>query len=103
MSFFGTHIVEGFRHQAARRMEDMGPKRQRGGTWLYPPIGVVLKMVGLEEIGVYIARRQNMVAQYIATRPIIDLCLAEERNPGMRLFKRWWEQLALNIMSIRAG
>ena len=34
-------------------MADMGPKRQRGGTWLYPPIGVVLEMVGLEEIGGY--------------------------------------------------
>ena len=29
---------------------------------------------------VYIARRKNMVAQYIATRPIMDLCLAAERN-----------------------
>ena len=27
-----------------------------------------------EEIGVYITRRQNMVTQYIATRPILDLC-----------------------------
>ena len=37
-----------------------------------PPIGVDLAMVGLEEIGVYTARRQNTVAQYIETRPIMD-------------------------------
>ena len=48
---------------------------------MYTPIGAALEMVGLEEIRVYIARRQNMVAQYIATCPIMDLCLAAERNP----------------------
>ena len=45
-------------------------------------------MVGLEVIAVYIARHQNKAAQYITTRPIIDLYLAEERNPGMRLSRR---------------
>ena len=33
-------------------------------------------MVGLEDIRVYIACHQITVAQYIATRPIMDLCLA---------------------------
>ena len=59
-------------------------------------------MVGLEEIGVYIARRQNTFAQYIATRPIMDLCLVAERNPGMRLSRRWWEQPSLDIIGIGA-
>ena len=59
-------------------------------------------MVGLEEIGVYIARRQNTIAQYIATRPIVDLCLAAERRPGMRLLWRWWDQPALDILGVRA-
>ena len=60
-------------------------------------------MVGLDEIGVYISHRQNKVVQYIATRPIMDLCLTEERNTGMRLSRRWWEQPSLDIMGIRAG
>ena len=60
-------------------------------------------MMGLEEIGVYIARRQNMVAQYISTRNIIDLCLEAERNPGMRLSRRWWEHPALDIMGVGLG
>ena len=34
-------------------------------------------------VRVYIVRRQNMVAHYIATRPIMDLCLAAERKPGL--------------------
>ena len=60
-------------------------------------------MVGLEEIGVYIAFRQNTVAQYIATRTIMDLCLAAERNLGMSLSMQWWGQPALDILGIRAG
>ena len=70
---------------------------------MYPPIGAALAMVGLKEIGVYISRHQNMFAQYVATRPIMDLCLAAERKPVMRLSRQWWDQPALDIMGIRAG
>ena len=51
----------------------------------------------------YIARRQNTVAQYIATRPIMNLCLAAERKPGLRLSRQCWEQNDLDIIGIRAG
>ena len=81
----------------------MGPKRQRDGMWMYPPIGAVLEMVGLGDIGVYISRFQNTVAQYIATCPIMDLCLAAEQNPGMRLYRKWWKHPALIPMISRAG
>ena len=56
----------------------MVPKRHPDGTWVYPPIGAALAMVVLVDIGVYIARRQNTIPQYIATRPIMELCLVEE-------------------------
>ena len=84
-------------------MAGMGPKRQRDGTWVYPPIGAALSMVGLEEIGVYIALRQNKFTQYISTCPIMDLCLSAERKPGMCLSRRWWEHPAMDILEIRAG
>ena len=77
--------LEGCHHRVVRQMADMGPKRQRDGIWVYPPVGVSLAMVGLEEIRVYIDRRQNTVAQYIVTHHIIELCLASERKPRMRL------------------
>ena len=95
--------LEGFHHWAARRIEGMGPKRQRDGTLVYSPIGAALEMVGLEEIGVYTARRQNTVTQHIVTSPIIKLCLEAERKPVMHLSRRWWEQPALDILGIRAG
>ena len=63
--------LEGFHHRASRWVAGMVLKRQWDRTWLYPPIGAVLDIVGLEEIGLYIARLQNTVAQYIATLPIM--------------------------------
>ena len=48
--------LKGFHHRAVWQMTSMASKRQRYGTWVYAPIGEALEMVGLEEIGVYIAR-----------------------------------------------
>ena len=31
-----------------------------------------------------------LLAQFITTRPIMDLCLEAERRPGSRVAKRWW-------------
>ena len=73
--------LEGFHHWAVWWMAGMGPKSQRYGTWVYPLIGAALSMVGLYKIEVYIDRRQNTVAQYISTHPIMDLCLVVERKP----------------------
>ena len=55
--------LEGFHHRSAQQMAGMGPKLQQDGTWVNPPIGAALEIVVLEDIRVYIARLQNMVAQ----------------------------------------
>ena len=60
-------------------------------------------MVELEEIGVYTSQRQKMIVQYIATRPIMELCLEAERKPGMRIYRKWWENPDLDIMYISMG
>ena len=44
-----------------------------------------------------ITRRQNTVAQYIATRPILDLCKQATRRPGARVSQRWWEQAGIDL------
>ena len=36
---------------------------------------------GFEGIGTYVTRRQNTVAQYIATQPILNLCEWYARRP----------------------
>ena len=44
---------------------------------------------GLQEVDTYVSCRQNMTAQYIETRPIMDLCLAADRILGTRVSNQW--------------
>ena len=44
-----------------------------------------------------ITPRQNTVAQYIATRPILGLCEWATRRPGARLSRQWWEQAGIDL------
>ena len=39
---------------------------------------------GLEEVKIYVARLQKKSTQFIATIPLIDLCLVSERTWGCR-------------------
>ena len=52
---------------------------------------------GFEGISKYVTRRQNIVAQYTATRPILDLCERSTRRPEARLSQRWWEQAGIDL------
>ena len=63
-------FLEGFHHWDEWRMAGMGPKRQQDRTCLYPPIGVDLAMVGLEEI-VYISPAARTRSRNIL-QPIIS-------------------------------
>ena len=42
-------------------------------------------------------RRQNTVAQYIATQPILYLCERSTQMPGARVSWRWWEQAGIEL------
>ena len=56
---------------------------------------------GFEEIWIYITRRQNTVAQYISTRPILDLCERSVWRLGARVSWRWWEQEGLDLEGVK--
>ena len=45
---------------------------------------------GVQKVDTYISQRQNNVTKFIATRPIMDLCLAAARHPGYRVLNWWW-------------
>ena len=55
-------------------------------------------MVGIRT---YITQRQNTVAQYIATRPILDLCEQAIRRPGAQVSRRCWEQAGIDLEGAR--
>ena len=60
--------------------------------WDHPPLAAAMTEAGFEDIGTYVTRRQNTVAQYIVTRPILDLCDWYAWRTGVWVSQRWWEQ-----------
>ena len=40
----------------------------------------------------YVRRRQAKIAEYIATRPLFELCTGAERMLGSSRSVRWWEK-----------
>ena len=83
-------------HGAARRLTGRQPQRGRDGKWHYPSLEGVMKEAGLTDIRTSIQRRQNTVAQYIATRPLLDLCEGSRQREGARVMLRWWEQSGID-------
>ena len=81
-----------FHHRVALRMTGWKPWRRKDGRCMYPPLAEAMEEAGLQDVENYISHFQNTVAQFIDTRPIMDLCLAEERCPGSRVNNRSWEK-----------
>ena len=51
-----------------------------------------MEEIGFEDMGEYFLKRQNMVAQYIVIRPVLDLCEDTVRRSGAWVARRWWYQ-----------
>ena len=77
-----VQILEWLHHWVEKRLTSKQLKKRLDGVWDYPPIAESLWGAGIEEIEVYIGRRQNMVDQFILNWTIMDLCLKVERRPG---------------------
>ena len=77
--------LDAFQGRVARRMKGRMPRRKRDGKWLYPPLAGATKEAGIVRVRTLVLRRQNTVAQFIATRPILELCEVAERRGGTRV------------------
>ena len=75
----------------------------RYGVWVYPPIEYGMPDAGLQEMGTYVSRCLNMVAQFLSTSPILNLCMVEERIKGSMMSKRWWEQDRVDVEGMRTA
>ena len=64
------------------------PWRGRDVVWVYPPLEAATAEAVMQEADTYVSLRHNKFEQVIATRPIMDLCLAVKRRPGSRVTKR---------------
>ena len=65
--------------------------------WVYPPLDKVIMSVGMGEVETYVLCGHNNATQYIITLPILELCMAEERQPEVQVTMRLWEQVDLNL------
>ena len=90
-----------FQSRVARGVTGNHLWRKKDGRWDYPPVTEALEEAGLEGIRKSITRRQNTVAQYIATRPILDLCKRATRRQGARVSRRWWDQAGIDLEGAR--
>ena len=77
--------LESFMHGDARRITGNLSLRVGGGKWTHPPLEEAIQEAGFEGIRKAVTRRQNMVAQYIATQPILDLCERATQRVGERV------------------
>ena len=65
--------LSSFQNRVAQRITRRQPRIQGDGSWVYPPLEEEMEEAGFEGIRKSVLSRQNMVAQYILKRPIMDL------------------------------
>ena len=82
-------VLVRFHHRVAGRLTVQQPQRWRDGGWVYPPLAEEMEEALLQEVETYASHHQNIVAQLITTRPIMDLCLAAEKRIGSWVTKLW--------------
>ena len=77
-----------FQSRVAMSLTGKHPRQRTNGSWYYPPLEEALGEAGMEGIRKSVTRTQNTFAQYIVTRPILDLCERATWRPGARISQR---------------
>ena len=88
--------LDSFMHGVVRRITGRQQWRGWDGKWFYLSLEGVMKEAGFKEISTSITNRQNTVTQYIAIRPLLDLCEGTNQIGGVRLSRRWWDQKGID-------
>ena len=94
--------LSSFIHGAARQITGRLPRSGWDGKWFYPSLEGAMKEAGFTDVRTSINRRQNTVAQYIATRPLLDLCKGAAKRGGARVTIRWWDQNGIDWEKAKA-
>ena len=82
----------------ARRLTGRLSQRTPDGKWRYTLAETARGEAGFWTIEKYIRRQQNIVAQYIFTRLMLDLCEGLEMAPGPRVGMQWWEKGVIDLV-----
>ena len=82
--------LRGFQDQVERRLMGNLLWKRGDGKWDHTSADAAREEVGLETMETYIWKKQNTVAQYIATLSLLDLCEATESKQGAWVEMQWW-------------
>ena len=93
--------LDSFQSRFARRITGRQPRRKKDRSWDYPLLAGALREAGMVGMRTSITWRQNTVAQYIATRPILNLCERATWRPGAQVSRRWWDQAGIDLGGAR--
>ena len=91
--------LDSFQSRVAQKFTGGQPRSGKGGTdgtWYYPPLAGAIKEAGIVRIRTSNLRRQNRVAQLIATQPILGLCKKATRRTGVQVARWCWEQTGID-------
>ena len=94
--------LSAFIHGAARRLTGRQPRKGRDGKWHYTSLEGAMKEARLTDLRTSINRSQKTVAQYIATRPLLDLCEGAKQREGAWVTLRWWDQSGIDWEKAKA-
>ena len=73
-----------------RQLTGRLPWQRADGKWEYTLVKAARKKAGFETMETYIRRRQNVVACYIATQSLLDICEAMKSKQGAWMGMQWW-------------
>ena len=93
--------LDAFQGRVVRRLTGRQLRWGNDGKLFYPSLTGALKEAGVVRVRTSILRRQNTVAQFIATRPNLGLCEVAERRRGTRVPRRCWDQTGIDWVLAR--
>ena len=94
-------VLGGFQEQVEWQLTGRLLRQRSDRRWEYTLADTAREEAGFEPMEIYIQTRQNTVAQYIATRPIMDLCEVVDRKHEARVGIRWWKQAGIDLGGTR--
>jgi hypothetical protein len=83
----GFHVCAAYKMARKHR-----PKRGANGVWVYLKMADVLEECSMATIAAYIRSCHQMIAVYVATRPVFKACMEGKRQRGLMPCQWWWEQ-----------
>ena len=94
-------VLGGSQDQVARQLTGRLLCQQGNRKWEYTSAEAERSESGFEMMETHIWKIHNTIAQYIATRSLMDLCEATETNQVVWVGMLWWEHAVIALAGSR--